>query len=160
MTAASRKQRGAETQRTVATYLSANGWPYATDAGAGRPGRDILGVPGIACEVKARRDYSPLQWLRQATATAAGDLPIVVHRPDGLGPASVAEWPVTLRLADAVRLLRASGYGDPMQLSPPGDCPNHKPVQHRDGRPPWCDKCGLTADYQDPGPKLGGRINR
>lgn len=21
-------------------------------------------------------------------------------------------------------------------------CANHKPVQHRDGRPPWCNACG------------------
>ena len=36
----------------------------------------------------------------------------VVHRPDGMGETSVDHWPVTLRLADAVRLLRAAGYGD------------------------------------------------
>lgn len=22
------------------------------------------------------------------------------------------------------------------------ECDNHKPVQHRDGRPPWCNECG------------------
>jgi|SRR5690625_768744 len=26
-----------------------------------------------------------------------------------------------------------------------GQCPDHKPVQHRDGKPPWCNRCGLTA---------------
>ncbi len=26
----------------------------------------------------------------------------------------------------------------------------HKPVQHRDGKPPWCHACGLTADGQMP----------
>lgn len=25
-------------------------------------------------------------------------------------------------------------------------CPNHKPIQHRDGKPPWCRECGLTAN--------------
>lgn len=24
---------------------------------------------------------------------------------------------------------------------PAASCPEHKRVQHRDGRPPWCDKC-------------------
>ena len=24
-------------------------------------------------------------------------------------------------------------------------CPDHRPVQHRDGKPPWCKTCGLTA---------------
>lgn len=27
---------------------------------------------------------------------------------------------------------------------------NHKPVQHRDGKPPWCNECGLTRDLQIP----------
>lgn len=108
-----RKSRGAETQRLVAAYLAENGFAHATDAGAGRAGRDILGTIGLAIEVKARREYSPLAWLRQAEAAAGGDLPLVAHRPDGMGPALVDDWPVTLRLRDAVTLLRAAGYGDP-----------------------------------------------
>lgn len=27
---------------------------------------------------------------------------------------------------------------------------DHKPVQHRDGKPPWCKTCGLDADFRDP----------
>jgi len=108
---AHRKARGAESQRAVAGYLAEHGWPYATDAGAGRQGSDILGVPGLAIEVKARRDFSPLAWIRQADN--GGGLPLCVHRPDGMGPASIADWPVTLRLVDAVRLLRMAGYGEP-----------------------------------------------
>lgn len=26
----------------------------------------------------------------------------------------------------------------------------HITVQHRDGKPPWCDECGLTAGMQKP----------
>jgi hypothetical protein len=107
----SRKARGAETQRAVAAYLAGNGWPYATDAGAGRSGEDILGTPGLSWEVKARRDFRPLEWVRQAGKSAG--LALVAHRPDGMGPASIADWPVTLRLEDVVKLLRAAGYGDP-----------------------------------------------
>jgi hypothetical protein len=106
------KQRGAETQRLVADYLKDNGWPYATDAGAGRSGNDILGVPGLGIEVKARKDFSPQAWLRQAETGGTG-LPMCVHRPYGMGPASVAGWPVTLRLADLVSILRDAGFGDP-----------------------------------------------
>ena len=29
-------------------------------------------------------------------------------------------------------------------------CDDHKPVQHRDGKPPWCDGCGLTASGEEP----------
>jgi hypothetical protein len=27
---------------------------------------------------------------------------------------------------------------------------DHNPVQHRDGKPPWCKVCGLTADHEVP----------
>ena len=30
------------------------------------------------------------------------------------------------------------------------DCPDHRPVQHRDGKPPWCKACGLTACGTEP----------
>ena len=29
-------------------------------------------------------------------------------------------------------------------------CSDHNPVQHRDGKPPWCRKCGLTKDFKKP----------
>jgi hypothetical protein len=106
------KQRGAETQRLVADYLQRNGWPYAESTGAGRSGSDITGAPGLAIEIKARRDFSPQAWLRQATTGGPG-VPMVVHRPYGSGPATIAEWPVTLRLADLVSLLLDAGFGTP-----------------------------------------------
>ena len=106
----SRKRRAADTQRAVANYLAQRGWPYATDAGAGRQGEDILGVPGLAIEVKARRDLNLTAWLKQANNGRG--LPIVIHRPDGYGPASIDSWPATLRLDELVKLLRDAGYGD------------------------------------------------
>lgn len=113
---ASRKRRGSETQTAVARWFQGNGWPYAESTGAGRTGSDITGIPGLACEVKARRDLNLLAWLRQAAAGVG--LPFVVHRPDGMGPASVAGWPVTLRLEDFTRLLHEAGYGDPLGQNP------------------------------------------
>jgi hypothetical protein len=112
-TNATRKRRGADTQRTVAQWFADHGWPYAESAGAGRTGSDVTGIPGLACEVKARRGFSPQAWLRQAAAGAKADggLPFVVHRPDGMGPATVSRWPVTLTLHDFTDLLLAAGYG-------------------------------------------------
>lgn len=110
MADASRKRRGAETQTCVARWFAEHGWPYAESTGAGRTGSDITGLPGLACEVKARRDFSPLAWIRQAT-TGSG-LPFVIHRPDGMGPATIASWPVTLPLIEFTQLLHAAGYGD------------------------------------------------
>jgi hypothetical protein len=113
-----RVQRAHETETAVARYLAAHGWPYAAPVGAFRNGADVTGTPGLAIEVKARRDLNLMTWLRQAQANAlvtgavgGRRLSLVVHRPDGLGPAHVEDWPVTFRLADAVRLLRAAGYG-------------------------------------------------
>lgn len=100
-----RKSRGMETQNAVAAYFRENGWPNAQSAGSGRPGKDVLGVP-FACEVKGRRDLRLQAWLRQAEGY--GDLPFVVHRPDGMGLASVELWPASFRLKDAAEILR--GY--------------------------------------------------
>ena len=106
-----RKRRGAATQNIVAGWFASHGWPWAESAGAGRTGSDITGVPGLACEVKARRGFSPLAWIRQAQ-TGKGSLPFVVLRCDGQGPAMLADWPVILRLADFTDLLHEAGYGD------------------------------------------------
>lgn len=113
-TNASRKARGLRTQFVVAEWFKWHGFPYAESTGSGRGGVDVTGTPGLAIEVKARRDFSPGAWVRQAVASAKpGDVPFVVHRPDGMGEATLADWPVTLRLEDFTRLLRAAGYGDP-----------------------------------------------
>lgn len=108
----SRKQRGADTQRTVAQFFREHGWPFATAVGAGASGRDVDNMPGLAPEVKARRDYNPTAWLKQAAKNGSDDLAFVVHRPDGYGPEKVAHWPVTLTLRDFAELLAAAGYGD------------------------------------------------
>lgn len=59
------KQKGAAVQRAVALYLAEHIWPAATTQGAGTPGRDVLNVP-VSIEVKSRRDFSPMEWVRQA----------------------------------------------------------------------------------------------
>lgn len=122
MTAAtqSRKRRGMATQAAGARWFREHGWPFAESAGAGRPGCDVLGLPGLACEIKARRDFAPLAWIRQAARRRLDHgLPFVLHRPDGMGEASIAEWPVTLRLADFTDLLHAAGYGDAVPVNVP-----------------------------------------
>lgn len=105
---AGRKARGMATQADLAGYLRTVGWPWATDAGSGRSGVDILNTPGLDIECKARADFNPLEWLRQADR---GGLAIVVWRPNGYGPASIEGWPAMLRLGPLVATLRAAGYG-------------------------------------------------
>jgi hypothetical protein len=106
-----RKRRGYESQRIVADYLRANGWPYAEPAGAGRPGTDVTGVVGVDIEVKARRDLDLNAVTRQIQARLREDvIGVGVIRPDGYGPATVAGWPVVMTLEQAVRLLKEAGY--------------------------------------------------
>lgn len=104
-----RKHRGYESQRIVADYLR-TWWPYAQPTGAGRQGTDILGLIGVDVEVKARRDLDLTGTVRQQASRCGDDIPIAVIRPDGYGPARVAEWPVIMPLEVAVKLLREAGY--------------------------------------------------
>lgn len=105
-----RKSRGAETELRFAEHLTTHGWPWAqVRRGAGT---DITGTPGLAWELKARRGFTPLAWLRQVRAHQAG-LPIAVIRPDGLGPAHIDEWCALMRISDLIQLLHAAGYGTP-----------------------------------------------
>ena len=97
-------------QLVVARYLAERIWPLADSTGSGRSGADITNTPGVAIEVKARRDLAPLEWIRQAEQYKG--LPLVVFRPDGMGEGSVGKWPVLLRLDDAITLLQEAGYGD------------------------------------------------
>ena len=107
-----RKHRGYASQRIVADYFAANGWPYAEPVGAGRTGSDVTGMPGLDVEVKARRGLDLPALLRQLGDRAdCGILGFGVLRLDGQGPASIDEWPVVLRLDDFTALLRAAGYG-------------------------------------------------
>ena len=105
-----RKQRGRETERIVADYLR-EWWPFAEPVGAGRPGSDVTGVVGVDIEVKARRELDLTGTIRQQSARLRENtLPVAVIRPDGFGPARVAEWPVVMPLSVAVQLLREAGY--------------------------------------------------
>lgn len=98
-----------ESQEAVAKWFREHGFPYAMSAGAGRPGVDVLCMNGLAPEVKARRELRLNEWLKQADRESG--LPFVVHRPDGMGLASVGRWPTTFRLSDATDLIRWAGFG-------------------------------------------------
>lgn len=129
MPSAARRQRAHETETVTARWFAANGWPYAEPVGAGRDGTDVTGLPGLLVEVKARREFRPVEWLRQhALPVSHGHepqirngrgviiqhgepLPFVVWRPDGMGPVAVGSWGVMMRLDDFTSLLHEAGYG-------------------------------------------------
>lgn len=108
--AQSRKHRGYATQRLIATRWRANGIaPYAKAVGAGEQGNDILDVPGLAVEIKARDSVTLPAALKQARSDAGvGDMPIVVWRHNGQGESSMEDWTVTMTLADFEKLWEAA----------------------------------------------------
>lgn len=125
-----RKERGRESEHLVARAFAADGWPHAEVVGAGAPGTDIKGLPGICVEVKARRGFDVQAAMRQAARNAGGDVQVTVVRPDGMGAASVDQWPMILPFGLGRLLLRQAGYGGP-PLEP--------------GRPPTADAWNATG---------------
>lgn len=115
MASQSRKHRGYRSQRVVADFFARHGWPFAESTGAGRSGSDITGMPGLACEVKARSDLQPLAWLKQAEMNPG--LPFVIFRPNGMGEESVGKWGILCRLEVFTDLLRSAGYGTEQQTN-------------------------------------------
>ena len=112
----SRKYRGYETQSLGAAYMRANGFPYAEPVGAGRGGTDVTGTPGIDWEFAARRGFPVIQKMRQLDERAEdGKLGIAVLRPDGMGEKAIHLWPFIVCFADGLALLRAAGYGTPLE---------------------------------------------
>ena len=109
-----RKDRGMRTERVTALYLSQ--WWRSACVGRGA-GKDILNVP-FDVEVKARTDFQPLAWLRQASKRAAisKEIPIVCCRMNGQGE-DASEYLAFMRFGDLVQLLLKSGYGDIQQDS-------------------------------------------
>ena len=102
-----RKHRGFRTERVVAHYLSSV-WAFAS-VGRGN-GKDIIGVPFDA-EVKARKSFQPLEWIRQYKARTAisGELGFAVMRLNGQGE-NAEDYACIIRLGDLLPLLQLK-YG-------------------------------------------------
>ena len=98
-----RKHRGYRTQKVIADYLK-QFWAYADTAGAGRQGEDILNIPTLSIEVKARADFQPLAWIKQAQSNADNKLPMVIMRCNGQGE-DAGEYLMFAKVKDLMPLL-------------------------------------------------------
>ena len=106
-----RKHRGYATQKIVADYMAAHGFPHAQSAGAGRQGSDVTGLPnGLDVEVKARRGLVIGETVKQMADRRGSGLQFAVLRMDGQGPASIQNWPAIITFADLITLLNKAGY--------------------------------------------------
>jgi len=108
MASQSRKYRGFATERVVASYLQ-QWWEFAS-VGRGK-GKDILNVPNLDIEVKARTAFQPKQVLAQikARTSISGDLGFAVLRLNGQGE-DAREYAAIIRFEDLVNLLVKAGY--------------------------------------------------
>lgn len=103
----SRVARGRATQRMVAAWFRAHGWPDAKSVEAFLPGADVHGVADFAIEVKATSRGDLLAALRQAKSNCVEDQkPVVVWRPNGYGEKQQSEWVVAMTLADFTTLIK------------------------------------------------------
>jgi len=117
--------RGLRLQNALARYLT-TWWPSAESAGAGRPGSDVLGIPGVVFENKTAKQFRPLAFGRQAQqhadrsnsrrpgtvlcSPADQAIPVVVYWPEGVGEASAEHTLSILPTGVLVRLLKEAGY--------------------------------------------------
>ena len=101
-----RVARGRVTQRMVADWFRAHGWPAAKSVEAFLPGVDVSGVDGFSIEVKATAKGDLLAALRQAAANKQeATTPIVVWRPNGYGAAQQGQWVVAMTLTDFTNII-------------------------------------------------------
>jgi hypothetical protein len=109
MPSQSRKNRGFRTERVIATYLQQ--WWSGASVGRGN-GKDIVNVP-FDLEIKARTQFSPMEWLRQSRKRTEknGELNLVVCRMNGQGE-DAAEYLAFMKFSDLVQLLIKAGYTD------------------------------------------------
>lgn len=91
------RDKGARAERAAVAWLREHGWPDARRylAGDGRQPGDLDFAPGIAVDVKARRELAIPAWLSQAETEAGPNrLPLLwVQRPGLTDPGDW--WAVT-----------------------------------------------------------------
>ena len=105
MVSKARKVRGRRTEIVVANYF-AKVWGSAKAVNSGASGSDILGTP-FMIEIKSRKDFSPLSWVKQNEKRPDGKLAFVVYRANGMGESdeSIDDYLFIARLGDMMPML-------------------------------------------------------
>jgi hypothetical protein len=109
------RDKGNAAPAWVATYLQP-WWPGCEKTPNSRPGRDLLGTPGVAVEVKTGATWRH-KWMDQAAGYAGpGELAVIVYLPPGCGERSVGDALAVLPLREVMPLLVAAGYAPAPRL--------------------------------------------
>lgn len=103
------RDRGNRAPHWVAAYLSA-WWPSVEPTPNSRKGRDLLGTPGVAIEIKTGAEWRAT-WLKQAAGyPLVGEIGLLIYLPPGCGERQVHNAQVVLPLRLVMPLLVAAGY--------------------------------------------------
>lgn len=112
------RARGNRAPGWVAAWLRP-WWPSVEPTPNSRKGRDLLGTPGVAFEIKTSAEWRPHAWLAQAAKYAQpGEVAVLVYLPPGCGEKAVERSMAIVPLAAIMPLLVAAGYAPPP--APPG----------------------------------------
>lgn len=115
------RDRGIRLQAALAAYLT-RWWPNAESTPSGRPGSDVTGTPGVVWECKTAAKFSPQEFARQARRHArAGELPVTVYFPPGVGAGSTGQALAILPLDVMMRVLADAEWAP----RPAGDAGPH-----------------------------------
>lgn len=104
-----RKDRGLRTERVVVEYLSQ--WWHGVAVGRGA-GKDVVNFP-MDIEIKARKDFSPLEYLKQSKKRTekTGESSLVICRMNGQGE-TPEDYLAFMSLGQLVQILLKAGYAD------------------------------------------------
>lgn len=93
----------------LAAYLQP-WWPGCEKTPNSRPGRDILGTPGVAWEVKTGAEWRS-KWVRQSEGYAAsGELAVICYLPPGCAERSIGDSLAVVRTRLFLPVLVEAGY--------------------------------------------------
>lgn len=105
--------KGNQAPAWLADYLQP-WWPGCEKQPNSRPGRDLLGTPGVAWEVKTGSEWRPKAWLRQAEGYALpGELAVLFYMPPGFGQRAVGDSLSIVRTRLLMPVLVGAGYAPP-----------------------------------------------
>ena len=104
-----RKDRGLRTERVVSAYLAQ--WWHGATVGRGA-GKDIVNFP-MDVEIKARADFSPLEYLKQSKKRTeiTGEESLIICRMNGQGE-TPENYLAFMPLGQLVQILLKAGYAD------------------------------------------------
>lgn len=130
------KRKGDRAERAARDWYRTNGFPGAerTCAGYQRDAGDLHVAPGAMAQAKDCRVLRWQEWMAQLAeqkAEAHADVAwLVVKRP---GQGDPSEWLAVMTVAEHARLVRAAGWGSPVDCQPvPGvDVPTDEEPMRR-----------------------------